>query len=139
VLSWCCLHACRYSVATQWAQKSASLTGSSSSSTPTSAAIVSSSSTGTPTISPGDHKQHGTEASTQPQAVVTQQQQQQQASSQWLQQQLQTKPQVAVITAAGAIMQAAGGSPGASGEGMVESHKLVRVLRAMRENPQVRV
>jgi hypothetical protein len=30
-----------------------------------------------------------------------------------------------------------GGGPGASGEGMVDSHKLVRVLRAMRENPQV--
>jgi hypothetical protein len=66
------------------------------------------------------------------------QQQQQQPSSQLTQKQLQNKPQVAVITAAGPIMQAAGGSPGASAEGMVESHKLVRVLRAMRENPQVR-
>jgi hypothetical protein len=54
-----------------------------------------------------------------------------------MQSQLQLKPSVAVITAAGPIMQSGGGSPGAAGEGMVESHKLVRVLRAMRENPQV--
>jgi hypothetical protein len=117
----------RYSVATQWAEKTGRLTGSSS--TPNSATISSSS-----TASPEDHKQHSSDAIAHPQAVM---QQQQQPSSQLTQKQLQNKPQVAVITAAGPIMQAAGGSPGASAEGMVESHKLVRVLRAMRENPQV--
>lgn len=47
----------------------------------------------------------------------------------------QDRPVVAVVTAAGAIMQAGSGTP-ESGQ-VVESHKLVRVLRGYRENPQV--
>jgi hypothetical protein len=47
----------------------------------------------------------------------------------------QDKPIVAVVTAAGSIMQSVSGSP--DGDNVVESHKLVRVLRAYRDNPQV--
>jgi hypothetical protein len=47
----------------------------------------------------------------------------------------QDRPIVAVVTAAGAIMQAGSGGP-ESGQ-VVESHKLVRVLRGYRENSQV--
>ncbi|WIA17943.1 hypothetical protein OEZ85_009435 [Tetradesmus obliquus] len=122
----------RYSVATQWAEKSASLTGSSSSSSTTPPAAAA--------ADPSNPTQHSAAGLTVPPAAVQQQQQQQQqqAGSRWIQAQLQSQPCVAVITAAGPIMQAGSGSPGAGGEGMVESHKLVRVLRAMRENPQVR-
>lgn len=116
----------RYTVATQWAEKSASLTGSSSSPISTPAAAA----------DPSNPTQHSAAGLPIPPAAV--QQQQQQAGSRWMQAQVQSKPCVAVITAAGPIMQAGSGGPGAGGEGMVESHKLVRVLRAMRENPQVR-
>jgi hypothetical protein len=46
----------------------------------------------------------------------------------------QNRPIVAVVTAAGAIMQSAGPD---TGREMVASNKLVRVLRGYRENPQV--
>ena len=46
----------------------------------------------------------------------------------------QNRPIVAVVTAAGAIMQSAGPD---TGREMVSSNKLVRVLRGYRENPQV--
>jgi hypothetical protein len=48
----------------------------------------------------------------------------------------QDRPIVAVVTAAGPIMQASGGGPESTGQ-TVESNKLVRVLRGYRENPQV--
>ncbi|KAF8062053.1 sppA [Scenedesmus sp. PABB004] len=49
------------------------------------------------------------------------------------------KPAVVVVSAVGPIIQAAAGGGGAGGgEGSVESHKLVRALRGMRENPQVK-
>lgn len=46
------------------------------------------------------------------------------------------RPIVAVVTAAGPIMQAGSGEVEAGQH--VESHRLVRVLRSYRENPQVR-
>jgi hypothetical protein len=49
----------------------------------------------------------------------------------------QDKPAVALVTAAGAITQANPGSADPTGERGVESHKLVRVLRGYRDNPQV--
>lgn len=49
----------------------------------------------------------------------------------------QDKPIVAVVTAAGAIMQTNSAGPEAGGQSVVESHKLVRVLRGYRDNPQV--
>lgn len=50
----------------------------------------------------------------------------------------QDRPIVAVVTAAGAIMQASSGPAGPdASQGVVESHKLVRVLRGYRDNPQV--
>jgi hypothetical protein len=48
----------------------------------------------------------------------------------------QDRPIVAVVTAAGPIMQASSGGPESTGQ-TVESNKLVRVLRSYRENPQV--
>lgn len=49
----------------------------------------------------------------------------------------EAKPAVALVTAAGPIMQAAGGGPQVA-DGAVESHRLVRALRGIRDNPQVR-
>lgn len=47
----------------------------------------------------------------------------------------QDRPIVALVTAAGPIMQGASGAD-PSGERGIDSHKLVRVLRNFRENPQ---